>query len=50
MKFCISLRALYGQDLVHNAVDGSSDIQQAKTDINLIFGDLDRDAQGENGA
>lgn len=38
-----SLRALYGKDLVHNAVDVSIDVEQAKQDIQLIFGDLDRE-------
>jgi hypothetical protein len=45
--FHISLRAIYGKDLVHNAIDVSPDVQQAKNDINLLFGDLDRDEQGE---
>ena len=45
--FYISLRAIYGKDLVHNAIDVSPDVQQAKNDINLLFGDLDRDEQGE---
>ncbi|CAF4468590.1 unnamed protein product [Rotaria socialis] len=38
-----SLRALYGKDLVHNAIDVSSDAEQGKQDIHLIFGDLERD-------
>ncbi|CAF3852842.1 unnamed protein product [Rotaria sp. Silwood2] len=38
-----SLRALYGKDLVHNAVTVSIDVEQAKHDIQLIFGDLDRE-------
>ncbi|CAF3832047.1 unnamed protein product [Rotaria sordida] len=38
-----SLRALYGKDLVHNAIDVSMDVEQAKNDIHLIFGDLDRE-------
>ncbi|CAF1064773.1 unnamed protein product [Rotaria sp. Silwood1] len=41
-----SLRALYGKDLVHNAIDVSTNVEQAKHDIQLIFGDLDR--EGEN--
>ncbi|CAF1540685.1 unnamed protein product, partial [Adineta steineri] len=39
----ISLRAMYGKDLVHNAIDVSPDVQHAKNDIHLIFGDLDKD-------
>ncbi|CAF2556903.1 unnamed protein product [Rotaria sp. Silwood2] len=42
-----SLRALYGKDLVHNAVTVSIDVEQAKHDIQLIFGDLDRE-EGKN--
>ncbi len=42
-----SLRAIYGKDLVHNAIDVSTDVQQAKNDIDLIFGDLDRDEHGK---
>ncbi|CAF0958608.1 unnamed protein product [Rotaria sordida] len=38
-----SLRALYGKDLVHNAIDVSMDVEQAKNDVHLIFGDLDRE-------
>ncbi|CAF2054815.1 unnamed protein product [Rotaria magnacalcarata] len=38
-----SLRALYGKDLVHNAIDVSSGAEQGKQDIHLIFGDLERD-------
>ncbi|UJR31186.1 hypothetical protein I4U23_018693 [Adineta vaga] len=40
-----SLRALYGKDLIHNAIEVSSDIQQVKNDIQMIFGDLDQDEQ-----
>ncbi|CAF2040801.1 unnamed protein product, partial [Rotaria magnacalcarata] len=36
-----SLRALYGKDLVHNAIDVSSGAEQGKQDIHLIFGDLE---------
>ncbi len=43
----ISLRAIYGKDLVHNAIDVSTDVQQVKNDIHLIFGDLDREEQGK---
>lgn len=42
----LSLRAVYGKDLIHNAVDVSHDVQQAKNDVQLIFGDLDRDEAG----
>ncbi|CAF1180180.1 unnamed protein product [Adineta ricciae] len=38
-----SLRAMYGKDLVHNAVDISPNVQQAKDDIHMIFGDLDKE-------
>jgi len=38
---------MYGKDLVHNAIDVSTDVQQAKNDIHLIFGDLDREEQGK---
>ncbi|CAF1461912.1 unnamed protein product, partial [Adineta steineri] len=31
-----SLRAMYGKDLVHNAIDVSPDVQHAKNDIHLI--------------
>jgi hypothetical protein len=38
---------MYGKDLVHNAVDISTDVANAKNDIHSIFGDLDKDEQGE---
>ena len=43
----ISLRALYGKDLIHNAIDVSTDVEKAKSDIHLFFGDLDREERGE---
>lgn len=42
-----SLRAMYGKDLVHNAIDVSPSVQQAKDDIHLIFGDLDKEEHGK---
>ena len=41
-----SLRAMYGKDLVHNAIDVSPSVQQAKDDIHMIFGDLDKEEHG----
>jgi hypothetical protein len=38
---------MYGKDLVHNAVDVSSDVHQVKNDIHLIFGDLDQEEHGK---
>jgi len=38
-----SLRAIYGQDHVHNAIDVTTDAHQVKNDIHLIFGDLDQE-------
>jgi hypothetical protein len=38
---------MYGKDLVHNAIDVSTDVEKAKTDIHLIFGDLDHEERGE---
>lgn len=45
--FFFSLRAIYGKDLVHNAIEVSSTVEQAQNDIHLIFGDLDREEQGK---
>ena len=42
-----SLRATYGKDLIHNAVDVTNDTQQVQNDIHLIFGDLDKDERGK---
>ena len=41
MRTSSSLRALYGKDLVHNAIEVSSDAAKAKDDIHIVFGDLD---------
>ena len=38
---------MYGKDLIHNAIEVSTDVQQAQNDIHLIFGDLDRDEHGK---
>ncbi len=38
---------MYGKDLVHNAIDVSTDTQQVQHDIHLIFGDLDREEHGK---
>ena len=46
-RFCFSLRALYGKDLIHNAIEVSPDAAKAKDDIHLLFGDLDQVEQGE---
>ncbi len=45
-NYC-SIRAIYGKDLVHNAVDVSSDAAQVKNNMDLIFGDLDREEHGK---
>ena len=37
---------MYGKDLVHNAIDVSPSVQQAKDDIHMIFGDLDKEEHG----
>ena len=42
-----SFRALYGKDLVHNAIDVITDTEQVKNDIELIFGGVDKDEQSK---
>ena len=44
---CVSLRALFGDDLTKNAVHGSSDADKAKDAIKMIFGDVPLDSPAE---
>ena len=41
-----SLRALYGIDLMSNAVHGASDLEAAGAELKTIFGDVEFDEEG----
>ena len=47
MFFYLRLRAIFGVDVLKNAVHGASTKEQAEKEIKLFFGDLKFDAKGK---
>lgn len=47
--FIFRIRALFGVDVLRNAVHGPSNRNQAEHELRLLFGDLKFDKSGEKG-
>lgn len=44
--FVASLRAMFGTSVLSNAVHGASDIDSAKDELRMIFGEVEFDDEG----